>query len=47
MSASVFLLGIAVILAVAAVGVSLFSVWRSQAMVLAADQRAGREFKDR
>jgi len=40
MIASVFLLGIAVVLAVAAVGVSLFSVWRSQAMVLAAGQRA-------
>jgi hypothetical protein len=39
MSAQVFLLGISVVLAVAAVGVSLFSAWRSQAMVLAADQR--------
>jgi hypothetical protein len=40
MIASVFLLGIAVVLAVAAVGVSLFSAWRSQALMLAAEQRA-------
>jgi DNA-binding NarL/FixJ family response regulator len=35
-----FLLAVAVILAVAAVAVSLFAVWRSQAVVLVADARA-------
>ena len=39
MNSTVFLLGVAVVLAVAAVGVSLFAVWRAQAMILAADQR--------
>ena len=39
------LVAMAAILAVAAVGVSLFSVWRSQMMLLAVDERArtGRE----
>jgi hypothetical protein len=40
MTVSVLLLGIATVLAVAAVGVSLFAVWRSQALAELADQRA-------
>jgi hypothetical protein len=36
----VFLLAAAVVLAVAAVAVSLFAVWRSQAVVLVSDARA-------
>ena len=41
----IILVACAAVLAVAAVGVSLFSAWRSQMMVLTADQRArsGRE----
>lgn len=37
--AVVFLLALSIVLAVAAVGVSLFAVWRSRVLVLAADAR--------
>jgi hypothetical protein len=40
MNASVLLLGVAVVLAVASAGASLFAIWRSRVMVLMADQRA-------
>ena len=36
----VFLLGFAAILAVAAIGVSLFAVWRAQVLVVLTDDRA-------
>jgi hypothetical protein len=36
----VFVLGVAIVLAVAAIGVSLFAVWRSQALVHVAGERA-------
>jgi hypothetical protein len=39
-AAPVLPLAVATILAVAAIGVSLFAVWRSQALVLLADERA-------
>jgi len=35
----VFLLGFATVLAVAAIGVSLFAVWRAQVLVVLADER--------
>ena len=40
MIAPVFILGFVVVLAVAAIGVSLFAVWRSQALAQLADQMA-------
>ena len=36
----VFLLAVSAILAVAAIGVSLFAVWRSQVLIVLADERA-------
>ena len=40
MTPPVFLLGFAIVLAVAAIGVSLFAVWRAQVLVVLADERA-------
>ena len=39
MTPPVFLLGFALVLAVAAIGVSLFAVWRAQVLVVLADER--------
>lgn len=46
MNVSVFLLGIATVLAVAAIGVSLFAVWRSQALAELADHRAHAQLEE-
>jgi hypothetical protein len=37
----VFLLAFSAVLAVAAIGVSLFAVWRARVMIVLADERAG------
>lgn len=41
MTVLALLLGVCAVLAVAAIGVSLFTVWRTRILVVLADQRAG------